>query len=127
MALSDEKLQKIIRELGKLRDLLCQISPVPTKRGTGSCGWKNVKGHKDCTCCGAWLKHWSNYTGKAQPKCSTSGCDVVAEVGAHITNKGNVVIVPMCSQHNNHNNTKEFCIKTDLELVGEQKNRKCRL
>lgn len=65
-------------------------------------------GGRDCPC-GGWLLHWKNYTKlQGEPKCGVEGCEVDAEVGAHITLPRHEIedrqriewIVPMCHKHN---------------------------
>ena len=69
-------------------------------------GWKNKKGTSNRSCkCGSWKQHWINNSGKAWPdKCSISGCDNKATLGAHIfninCNVSGEYIVPACDSCN---------------------------
>lgn len=90
-------------------------------------GWKNKVGTQDRACsCGSWKQHWINFSGKKWPdKCSVSGCNNKATLGAHIYNP-NVTgekIVPACETCNKK--TGEFSLKEGTTLVSANKQNTC--
>ncbi len=90
-------------------------------------GWKNKKGTGDRSCkCGSWKQHWINNSGKAWPdKCSVSGCNNVATLGAHIINSdvSGEYIVPACDSCNKLSS--EFNLKGEITLVPANKQKTC--
>jgi len=66
---------------------------------------KNINGTKDNICnCGSWLDHWEKFSGQPLSYCAVSGCNNLAEVGAHVQidnpYNNNWYIVPLCQEHN---------------------------
>ena len=92
-------------------------------------GWKNKKGTTNRSCkCGSWKQHWINFSGKPWPtKCSISGCNGTADVGAHIINSDEDVhgeyIVPACYSCNQVDG--EFDLKEHVTLVSANKQNTC--
>ena len=92
-------------------------------------GWKNKKGTSNRSCnCGSWKQHWINCSGKAWPeKCSISGCNNSATLGAHIYNTSSSVtgeyIVPACDSCNKLDS--EFSLKGGITLISANKQNTC--
>jgi len=90
-------------------------------------GWKNKSGTKDRTCsCETWKDHWINNSSKKWPdKCSVSGCNNDAELGAHVWNDAvtGERIVPMCSACNKK--TGSFTLKGRVNLPSANPSKTC--
>lgn len=71
--------------------------------------------------CGTWKQHWINHAGSRRTRCSVAGCGSNFDVGAHVrlahgNAANNHYIVPMCTAHNNHNNTAIMELN-DIDLI----------
>lgn len=90
-------------------------------------GWKNKKGTGERSCkCGSWKQHWINNSNKEWPdKCSVSGCNNAAMLGAHIINNNvsGEYIVPACDSCNKLSS--EFDLKGKTTLVPANKQKTC--
>ena len=90
-------------------------------------GWKNKVGTQGRECkCGSWKQHWINNSGKRWPeKCSVSGCNNAATLGAHIYNSdvAGERIMPACPICNKR--TDEFMLKSGVTLVLANKQKTC--
>lgn len=90
-------------------------------------GWKNKKGTSDRSCnCGSWKKHWTNQSSKPWPaKCSVSGCDNAATLGAHVINSdvSGEYIVAACDSCNKLSS--EFDLKGGITLISANKQKTC--
>ncbi len=66
---------------------------------------KNLVGTSNNECkCDSWLKHWENYSKQTSLFCSVTGCNEIADRGAHVQivgfNNQNWYIVPFFAKHN---------------------------
>lgn len=90
-------------------------------------GWKNKAGTGTRSCkCGSWKQHWINASGKSWPeKCSITGCDNDATLGAHIINAkvSGEKITPACGSCNKLGS--EFSLKNGTTLVSANKQQTC--
>ena len=89
--------------------------------------WKNKGGTGGRSCnCGSWKQHWINNSNENWPsKCSVSGCNNGATLGAHIINP-NVSgerIVPGCDSCNKLGT--EFSLKGGVTVVKANKSETC--
>lgn len=96
---------------------------------------KNKAGSSKTSCaCGSWINHWEKYSTYYHKKCSIVGCEEDATDGAHIyrtkapaahETNGITFIIPMCSTHNNPNNTEEMLVEAETEFVWANKSETC--
>lgn len=90
-------------------------------------GWKNKVGTQDRACkCGSWKNHWINFSGEKWPeKCSVSGCNNDATLGAHVYNPkvSGEKIIPACDSCNKR--ADEFSLKSGVTLVSANRWETC--
>ena len=95
--------------------------------GLTAIGWKNKKGTGTRSCaCGSWKQHWLNFSNKNWPdKCSVSGCNNSATLGAHVfnSNVSGEYIDPTCDSCNKLDS--EFDLKGGITLVSANKAKTC--
>jgi hypothetical protein len=83
----------------------------------------NLRGTSMNKCeCASWLAHWRNYTDSQRVICAAVPCNRPAAVGAHVLiddwrSDFSWWIVPLCSMHNHHTNTREMYIDFRTTLV----------
>lgn len=91
-------------------------------------GWQNKGGTGKRSCnCGSWKQHWINSSGKFWPdKCSISGCNNSATLGAHIFNStvSGERIVPACDSCNQLGSP--FNLKGGITLVSANTETTCK-
>lgn len=72
--------------------------------------------------CNSWKEFWENENGKKFSTCANTSCNKKAEHGSHVREHiearlgiSNVktYIVPLCAEHNNHNNVEIFNVKEE--------------
>lgn len=90
---------------------------------------KNINGTSSNICdCGSWLEHWKKFSGQSSRFCVVSGCNGLAEVGAHVQKdvsfNNNWYIVPLCKEHNKVAGSMEISDYTTL--VSANVNETCR-
>ena len=89
--------------------------------------WKNKGGTGDRDCaCGSWKQHWINNSSSSWPsKCSISGCNNNATLGAHVINSSvsGERIIPACDSCNKLDD--EFNLKGGVSLVSANKTKTC--
>jgi hypothetical protein len=93
-------------------------------------GWKNVSGSGDQKCkCGSWKQHWLNFSGATEwpSECSIKGCSEKPVDGGHLRCSENNLeyIAPLCSKHNNPNNTEEMTLKGGVKLARANRSETC--
>jgi len=87
----------------------------------------NTSDNPKCPC-GAWIKHWEQYTGLNPISCSEINCIDDATDGAHvqkISDDRSWYIVPLCKKHNQMRG-QELEIGNHIELVPVVSRDKCK-
>ena len=100
----------------KMKIVYDMTNPVKIKNANGTAARK-------CKC-GSWLAHWEIFSEQSSTKCSVTGCNENATLGAHITRpsaknedyKTHNYIAPMCSAHNGKHG-EQFTSKSNLTFV----------
>ena len=85
---------------------------------------RNATGTSGDRCgCGGWLTHWKKHARSQRRICAVVGCSNEAQHGAHVEvvdrrrRIEGLHIVPLCSQCNHRENTRQMYIPLSLRIV----------
>ncbi|EOX3449157.1 hypothetical protein ACPFUP_003688 [Vibrio cholerae] len=84
-------------------------------------------GHEGNTCCGSWIKHWENNTGRKAERCLNNDCGSTENlVGAHVVDQSsNLRITIFCQECNIDGDVPKVMKVYKKDLVSDSKSFHC--